>query len=83
MKFLSAETLNTNTRIEMGPVTFVPVEGGRGKRMFEVQCDVREIPVEETVAFPRKPKIVITDEFGHLGTEHRTWAHQRRGGFRK
>lgn len=81
MKSLTAETLNT--RVEMGPVTFVPVEGRRGNRMFEVQCDVREISVEQIGALPKKPKVVTTDEFGHLGTERQLWAQQRRGGPRK
>ena len=83
MKLASVETLKVNTKIEMGPVNFVPVEGGRGKRMFEVQCDVKEVPVDSVGAFPRKPRVIVTDAFGHLGTEHQLWAQERGCGLRK
>lgn len=83
MKPLSLETLGASTRIEIGAVNFVPVEGGKGRRLFEVQCDIKEVPVGPVGLPPRKPRTIKTDEFGHLGTEHQLWAQQRRGGPRK
>lgn len=86
-KCLSVEALlaNSNTRPVVGGISFVPVEGGKGKvgKMFEVVCQVEEIPVNPDGAFQRRPRIVVTDEFGHLGTEHQIWAQQRRGCPRK
>lgn len=85
MKPLSVETLLSapNTRPVVGGITFVPVEGKGGKKLFQVNCDVREESVFVSGAEPRKPRIVCSDEFGHLGTEHQLWAQQRRGSPRK
>ena len=77
MKLLSAEALSSaNTRPVMGPVSFTEElpEGGRGKRMYVVNCNVLEVPVETTGKPPRQSKTICGDQFGHLTTDH-----QRRG----
>ena len=77
-RLLSEEAiLDGNTKPVVGPVSFMELAppGGKGKKgkMFEVVCDVGEVPVPPTGKLPEKPKI-ICDGFGHLTTDH-----QRRG----